>query len=409
MQFFPPFLSIFLLLTGVANAKYNLEFVLALSGQNSELPSVQGRTDNPFGEPEDTSYIADQFAQTIVQSTSSISLKVIQVNVLDAQDQRLKLAQKALEYSQGQYALKSDFRQALKIVLESEIPLGPLPLPRIVQALSQEILLTFPFLGVVALREKGSPEPAYYFPSLEEQRREPITEHQKVVEFWAEHAALAVPRDFVLNGTENRLLRQDVSSRRYLAVADAPWTSGGLVQTAVGRILFQMDNNYYICSGTTVTETATDRSIILTAAHCVYDDENKQFATNVLFIPNQDATTGTRTDFTCTNDPLGCWTASFGVVDTKWASKKWTANAPDDYAYYVVSNSGANSGSMAVPEALDQAVSPLPIGFTTVPLSQYGYSLGYPSNRDPDLRYCADTITKTNVGYLLRGCDMRGE
>jgi hypothetical protein len=142
----------------------------------------------------------------------------------------------------------------------------------------------------------------------------------------------------------------------------------------------------------------------------VYDDAAKKFATKVLFIPNQDATTGTRTDFVCTNDPLGCWSASFGVVETKMASKQWPDNIPDDYGYFVVSNKGANSGSMAVPEALDQAVSPLPISFTTVAASQYAYSLGYPGNRDPDLRYCADEITiRTTNGYLLRGCDMRGE
>jgi hypothetical protein len=72
----------------------------------------------------------------------------------------------------------------------------------------------------------------------------------------------------------------------------------------------------------------------------------------------------------------------------------------------VVSNKGANSGSMAVPEALDQAVSPLSIDFTTIPIGQYAYSLGYPVNRDPDLRFCADTITaRPTIGYLLTGCD----
>jgi hypothetical protein len=201
------------------------------------------------------------------------------------------------------------------------------------------------------------------------------------------------------------LLRQDGLLRRKLAVADDPWTFGGLVQTAVGRLYYTLKGGFYRCSGTVVTDSATDRSIILTAAHCVFDDVSKTFASNVLFIPNQDATTGIETDFDCTNDPLGCWTPSFAVVDTKYASDQGPAR-PDDYAYYAVSNKGANSGSMAVPEALDEAVSPLPINFTTVPVGQYAYSLGYPGNRDPDLRYCADTITsKPTIGYLLTGCN----
>jgi hypothetical protein len=34
-----------------------------------------------------------------------------------------------------------------------------------------------------------------------------------------------------------------------------------------------------------------------------------------MFIPNQAGTTAGGTDRTCSNDPLGCWVADFGVVD----------------------------------------------------------------------------------------------
>ena len=106
-------------------------------------------------------------------------------------------------------------------------------------------------------------------------------------------------------------------------VANAPWTGGGTVQNAAGRIYFEMPTNNrarswaaYVCSGTVAEDATTGRSVIITAAHCVYDDVHKAFARNVLFIPNQDGTTGTRTDTNCGNDPMGCWTPSFGVVDT---------------------------------------------------------------------------------------------
>jgi hypothetical protein len=109
-------------------------------------------------------------------------------------------------------------------------------------------------------------------------------------------------------------------------VTNSPWDKPtATVQTAAGRIYFEMPTNSrltrwagYVCSGTVATDAATDRSVIITAAHCVYDDAYKSFARNVMFIPNQDATTGAGTDLNCSNDPLGCWAPTFGVVDNDW-------------------------------------------------------------------------------------------
>jgi len=133
-------------------------------------------------------------------------------------------------------------------------------------------------------------------------------------------------------------------------IINEAWSSGGAVQTAVGRIYFEMPNNRkrkgpwsgYVCSGTVVDDYNTpDRSLILTAGHCVYDDVNKAFARNVLFIPNQAETSGSGTDGVCSNDPLGCWTPSFGVVDVDWTTSTFPANKQWDYAYYVVNNDGS--------------------------------------------------------------------
>ena len=77
-------------------------------------------------------------------------------------------------------------------------------------------------------------------------------------------------------------------------VTNAHWVDGGAVQTAVGRLYFEMPDNPrwkrwsgYVCSGTVAMDNVTSRSVIITAAHCVYDDVNKAFARHVLFIPNQ--------------------------------------------------------------------------------------------------------------------------
>ncbi|MFZ8998483.1 MAG: trypsin-like serine peptidase, partial [Ilumatobacteraceae bacterium] len=122
----------------------------------------------------------------------------------------------------------------------------------------------------------------------------------------------------------------------------ARWTGGGPVQSAAGRILFTMGGSNYVCSGTTVTDGVTGRSIVLTAAHCIYDDVAKAFATNALFIPNQDDGGLDGTDWNCSNDPFGCWSLDHGVVDINWTNRIFPDNIPWDYGFYVVGDSGAD-------------------------------------------------------------------
>jgi hypothetical protein len=212
-------------------------------------------------------------------------------------------------------------------------------------------------------------------------------------------------------------------------IINSEWLSGGAVQTALGRIYFQMPKNSrwngpwqgYVCSGTVVTDTAgTRRSIILTAAHCVYDDAHKAFARNVLFIPNQAGTLdfgGTGTDLNCDNDPLGCWVPSFGVVDTDWTTRVFPNNIEWDYAYYIVNDSSAHTG-MGAGDVLDLAAGSLAIQFD-LPFyndgtdgsgsADFTHALGYSYDQDPKLMYCAeDMTTEGAVNWWLPNCDLSG-
>lgn len=209
-------------------------------------------------------------------------------------------------------------------------------------------------------------------------------------------------------------------------VTDAQWTDGGALQTAAGRLYFEMPANRqwhrwdaYVCSGTVVTDTATDRSIILTASHCVFDDVHKAFARNVLFIPNQADTTGAGTDTNCNNDPLGCWVPAFGVVDSHWANSVFPYNAAWDYAYYVVPDSGAHIGTPASTDVLDIAAGSLQIDFaqpyfndgtTGTDSPDYTWALGYSYNDDPKFTYCAEDMTTINgnVDWWLPDCGLSG-
>ena len=199
-------------------------------------------------------------------------------------------------------------------------------------------------------------------------------------------------------------------------VANDRWPYGGDIQGAEGRILFEMPTikgkrvtwNAYVCSGTTVQDDNSGASIILTAAHCAYDDVAKEFARNVLFIPNQDATSGTGTDTNCNNDPIGCWAPSYAVVDGNWTTRSFPDNVEWDYAYYVVqptSHTGAGGWT-----SLEDAVNELPIGFSAGAAGGRTYALGYSYSDDPYFMYCTETMQDegNGVNWWLPNCDLSG-
>jgi hypothetical protein len=198
-------------------------------------------------------------------------------------------------------------------------------------------------------------------------------------------------------------------------VTNAQW-AGGTVETAAGRIYFEMPANRrltkwtaYVCSGTAVTDSSGNSvSVILTAAHCVYDDVYKAFARNVLFIPKQWGTTGSGTDTNCSNDPLGCWATSHGVVDSDWSSRKWPNNIPWDYAYYVVPISGAHTGAGAY-TSLESAAGTLPISFSAPSVGSAADALGYSYSEDPKLMYCTEALgTEGSSNWWLSQCGLSG-
>jgi hypothetical protein len=207
-------------------------------------------------------------------------------------------------------------------------------------------------------------------------------------------------------------------------VVNQAWTTPGALQRAAGRIYFEMPANArrtkwngYVCSGTVVSDGNTaNRSIILTAAHCVYDDANKAFARNVLFIPDQDGTTGAGTDRTCSNDPIGCWTTWFGVVDAEYTTRTFPDNSQWDYAHYVVKDTGAHTAGLnSASDTLDLATTPLSISYSAPAVdlagsaADYTHALGYSYSDDPNFMYCAeDMTTEGAVNWWLPSCGISG-
>ena len=211
-------------------------------------------------------------------------------------------------------------------------------------------------------------------------------------------------------------------------VPNAQWAAGGTVKTAAGRVYFEMPSNAkrkgpwtgYVCSGTVANDNGiADRSVVITAAHCVYDDANKAFARNVLFIPDQDGTTGAGTDRNCANDPIGCWVPSQGAVDANWTTRTFPDNIAWDYAFYVVSDSGAHqAGINPATGVLDLDAGFLPISFVEPSFNDgeagalspdFTRALGYSYSDDPNFMYCAeDMATKEAVNWWLPSCLLSG-
>lgn len=208
-------------------------------------------------------------------------------------------------------------------------------------------------------------------------------------------------------------------------ITNSGWSGDNPVRWNVGRIYFEMPTNArlkrwagYVCSGTVATDDTDGRSVIITAAHCAYDDASNAFARNVLFIPNQDGTTGSGTDTNCSNDPIGCWTPRFAVVDRNWTTSIFPDNIPWDYAYYVVSDIDAHSGAAADP-SLELEVGGLAISFaapevdadgaTGADAPDYTHAIGYSYADDPNLMYCAENMTTEGAyNWWLPNCGLSG-
>eukprot|EP00804_Cyclotella_cryptica_P016305 CCRYP_005757-RA/>CCRYP_005757-RA protein AED:0.02 eAED:0.02 QI:135/1/1/1/1/1/2/235/632 len=177
-------------------------------------------------------------------------------------------------------------------------------------------------------------------------------------------------------------------------VYDAQWPYSGAIQSSTGRILFDFGSETHVCSGTVVNDGGVynERSLILTAAHCAYDDLTKQFASNAVFIPDQADTTGSGTDFDCSNDKYGCWYLSFAVVEKGWAVNQFPSNAEFDYAFYVVHDyvsthiEGYTDGLTGT---LDQDIIPAKVDFYADPHDNFFSSFGYSEDFDPTFRYCS--------------------
>jgi hypothetical protein len=244
-------------------------------------------------------------------------------------------------------------------------------------------------------------------------------EHDRIVAFWTnERVAQAIPRDFVY----------DPATKGFRPAArpaggggggtssttiGASWNGGGEVVKATGKVLFAMGSTYYVCSASVVDDAVSARSLVLTAAHCAYDETGHQFATNWMFVPDYDsapAPLNTSGSF-CASTSLGCWTATALVVHDGYATAGGFNNQAVvyDFAFAVVEAGGKDGTTQ-----LDTTVGGHPIQFSSESANADTYLFGYPAAgkyKGKDLVYCRGPLgfdpSTANATYRV-GCNMTG-
>lgn len=245
-------------------------------------------------------------------------------------------------------------------------------------------------------------------------------EKRNPVKFWTwARVAKARPRDFVFDASmgafrparSHRTMRKVVSDG--FPNTGSSWTSGGRVVGTTGRVFFAMGSQYYSCSASVVNDDATSgRSLIVTAAHCVYDETNDAWATNWIFVPNYDSSPArfTGSGSFCDDTAYGCWTAQSLVAPKVFADQpSFNGTAVlHDYAFAVVGTGGRTNTQ------LDSQVGAQAIGFTFRDNEANTWMFGYPAQgryKGSDLVFCSGYLGYDRLtlwGTYRLACGMTG-
>ena len=236
----------------------------------------------------------------------------------------------------------------------------------------------------------------------------------RVLNYWTkERIANAKPRDFVRDAKGKFSLASQAPKAKPGGggggnnVIGASWSGGGAVLKLSGKVLFTMNSGDYICSGTLITDSKTDRSIVITAGHCSYDAADGGFARNWTFYPEFD----TNATYTCSQSRWGCWIATALAVHNGFAQSGGfnTQATTYDWSFAVLKNGGFanNLAETALGGTMARSFSAPGVGSQT-------FNFGYPAAgkyHGYDLTYCSDQIFNDPLNQNLTfgvDCDMTG-
>ena len=230
--------------------------------------------------------------------------------------------------------------------------------------------------------------------------------HARVIAHWTPaRMRAAVPRDFTFDAVRGFQPAAKPGGGGTGTVTGASWTGGGKMLTTTGKVYFEMGGSGWICSGSVVNDTATGRSVILTAGHCVVENDGT-FATYWMFIPEFDSAP----TYTCSAAKYGCWVADYLYASRKFAYAGGFNNTAVQYDWgFAVTSGGAQDA-----RPVDQVVGSFAIGYSGVAKNDVLSAFGYPAAgkyHGSDLTYCVGPIgTDAGTGNTTwsMACDMTG-
>jgi hypothetical protein len=172
-------------------------------------------------------------------------------------------------------------------------------------------------------------------------------------------------------------------------------------------VLFTLGGVNYICSASVVDDASDPSySVIVTAAHCAYDEVDDLFATNWVYYPSFD----TSPTYACAQATYGCWPARALVVHHGFADQEGFNGIAVQYDWaFAVVPAGGNGTPLQVDSFGAYAVDT-----TTTSGPNPGWAFGYPAAgkyNGLDLTYCKGSIGtdpfNNNLNWKI-GCDMTG-
>jgi V8-like Glu-specific endopeptidase len=238
------------------------------------------------------------------------------------------------------------------------------------------------------------------------------SEHQRVIDYWtAERVASAIPREMVRPGGPIAPQAKPPGTPGgggngggggggddgTVTVTGAHWTKGGAVRSTTGKVLFTLGTSNYVCSGSLVNDSLNNRSVVLTAGHCMYDDRNNSFASNWIFYPDYESH---KSSLTTSCSAEFCFVAERLVTTTQWRD----GDFEHDYGFAVLKPNSKN--------VLAESYGTQSIAFDR-PALAHVYAFGYPHATPYDgtrLIYCAGNTKPDPYGSTTQGvgCDMTG-
>ncbi len=191
----------------------------------------------------------------------------------------------------------------------------------------------------------------------------PATPPAQAVGYWTESAmASAQPIEMVVDAKTGqgqlRVVEQATvtGSATFATGFDWPATEP-IAQTAVGKVFFSVGRSNYVCSGALVNDGKIDRAIVLTAAHCVWNQgKRSNWVSNWAFVPNFDGGSKAK------------WYANALIAPLGFTSQKSFNNAALAYDWaFAVLTPGFNNNGSSLPDVNYQ--------FSTTTIANNSYDL----------------------------------